>query len=196
MLGRLVLVGAVASGLVGCTESNPLVEVQVVDSGTVENRPDAEAFSCEPCSRDNLLCDEVHDRCVGCLSNADCGWEGPLCDPADQTCVQCRVNLGFSDCDGMSCNALTRECTDTPRRSVGNCGRCVADEECRGDDRDGSFRCVAVRVQGTLKGHFCLMDQGLRHSPSCPSSVGFPQEATSLGGVSATYCFPDPAVGC
>ncbi len=196
----MVFRGIIAVGfgifLCACPETNTLSGAVVLDAGAEDVAVDDGVFDCDSCIGDAPFCDWQSQRCVGCLMNAHCGGDTPICDPVDYSCVGCRVNMGFEDCDGHSCNVFTRQCTDTKNGSLSECRPCVSDEECGYGDYSSVLRCVPMEEQGVVTGHYCLRDEVLGPNSGCRYTYSTHRYTTSLGGVTATYCFPDPADGC
>jgi hypothetical protein len=160
------------------------------------------------CTGDTLLCDQDTNTCVECLQQTDCmdaaasRCSAGSCVPCSTnehcsdisgkgvchsgTCVQCTV-ADESACGANSCNPMTKQCTGTPRGSVGICRPCLADSECVGGNQpDPEQRCVQMEFQGVLRtGGFCLR----RVAKGCDRPYQIPWNAQSLSGApSEVYC--------
>ena len=153
------------------------------------------AFECVECNASSdcnepsaSRCDPEQNECGGCESEADCiGIEGrPVCE--DRTCVQCTPATEDVDCDGKSCDPLTRECTETTLASRETCETCVSDSECK----EVGNRCVAMTYQGlpfpdALTG-FCLKTFSEGDPCTQPYLVPILEQESLSGPPTANYC--------
>lgn len=102
-----------------------------------------------------------------CSSSADCGGERPFCDTAAHRCVACLLT---SHCyDGLVCDAITHQCTQTCSSTIGCtgdlsmcdlsrgvCVQCVTDADCGSTE---GKHCVASRCVECTKDIDCLDPQ-------------------------------------
>ncbi len=156
--------------------------------------------NCNGCKDDpsKPLCDKATRTCYACTTNDECGTRDAnksICVTGaaltDNKCVQCTADTEAAKCAGNSCNMQTNECTQTALASLGFCQPCLADSECKTMLGDGSkLRCVTMEYKNSTHGTYCLVDKSTAPAQACPPRSPDPKETASLGGTSATYCFP------
>ncbi|MBK6580257.1 MAG: hypothetical protein IPG17_29645 [Sandaracinaceae bacterium] len=133
----------------------------------------------------------VSNSCASCTTNAHCAHltNTPYC--FNSACRACTPTSEDDDCNGNTCNPVTRACTNTAIGSQGVCESCVSDSDC--SQADGTSRCIRMNYMGTLRGGYCLL-QG----PTCDRPFGVFINQQSLSGAAATnYCGIDQsAVSC
>lgn len=104
-------------------------------------------------------CDPDMQRCIGCLSNADCSNESSLCRTSDGVCVECLTNSECANDFGASrCGA------------DGKCTPCSNDDDCSllGNGLNtcllltgGNNRCVeCINNEHCPNGEVCRTDNG------------------------------------
>jgi len=138
------------------------------------------------CTDRSLVCDTESSMCVDCLGDSDCTTADAARCVAKQ-CEPCNAHTQCADIDGLpendnacdagvcvdctpeteaetclnqkSCNALTRECTNTTVGSLDTCQACVADSEC-GEEGVPSdqHRCVEMFCPVDVE-MFCLVGE-------------------------------------
>jgi hypothetical protein len=162
----------------------------------------------DACTGLTPLCDTETNSCVECLMQSNCAeptasrCDGGACLPCSDNahctnisgrgvcssgvCVQCTA-ADEAACGANSCNPMTKQCTSTPRGTVGTCRPCVADSECTGGNQaDPDARCVQMEFMGSLRpGGFCLR----RAAKTCARPYMIAISAPSLSGALAeNYC--------
>lgn len=188
----LLLLGLLSAMGADCVD-NRKVFVPAVDAGgdaIADTGTDAATDVCGGCSGATPVCDTVSMTCVECLASTDCSGATPVCDTSDNTCVECTTATEATDCAGNSCNPSTRECTTTAIGSLGTCEACISDTEC--SQGGVSRNCVMTQFMGSNHGTYCVENP----SPNCTDPYDNPFMATSVGGVSATYCLPPGSATC
>ena len=130
----------------------------------------------------------VGNSCASCTTNAHCEHltNTPYC--FNNACRACTPTSEDDDCNGNTCNPVTRACTNTAIGSQGVCESCVSDSDC--SQADGTSRCIRMNYMGTLRGGYCL-----RAAPGCVRPFGVFINQPSLSGVAAAnYCGIDQSV--
>jgi len=122
------------------------------------------------------LCDEPNERCVNCLSNADC--DLPLrCNTKTGECVEC---VGVGDCPGEVCE-----------QSTGTCQECVSATDCL----DG-VSCHAWQCAVSTEGNFCNMGDVCANTSFCNPTVCDPVADACVPESGPGPCDGDPCSAC
>lgn len=173
-----------------------------------------EGGSCVECRRDDdctapgaSACDPTSHECVPCSVSSQCKHiEGAsVCHVEEASdassrvsgCVQCDA-LDYRACDDAKAVCITVPspsqftCSERRVNQVGFCGECLADSDCRAEER-----CVFEESPASgQSGFHCLYLVGAEGAPSsCSETSAEPftraAHATSVDGVTGTYCALD-----
>ena len=92
----------------------------------------------DPCVGSDLICDEVNDVCVACMTNAECD-DGLFCNGAE-TCADGSCAGGDDPCPDQACDEDQRSCFEP---------ECAADADCDDDDVCTTDVCAQQRCRNT-----------------------------------------------
>lgn len=174
----------------------------VVDGGAGVGRPlcsaDGECVQCvvdsDCTSAENPVCNTGTGLCGGCTASTQCGtrFSGkPTCDVGSGDCVACTPTTEEADCVTRACDPEALTCTGAAFNTLGLCQACVSDRECgSGSGFMGTLKCVPTNFGSTFHGNYCLYDRSTRAGMTCPNTTTSQTAVASVGGVTATYCFP------
>jgi hypothetical protein len=161
--------------------------LNVCQAGTCVQCAGAKRDACA--TEDKPACSATTFTCDTCKADSDCTRFNKVCDEASARCVACTIDSEAARCGTRSCNPATFSCTQTNRGSLDVCLSCVADSECKSDQR-----CIALNFGSEPQGGFCMR----RQSAACAEPYGIPITRTSLSkAASATYCgFSEQRTSC
>ncbi len=135
------------------------------------------------------------NECIACTSDPGCSHltATPVCDEARGTCVACTTDTEATRCGANACIVATGVCGSVARNSRDTCDSCQADSECV-----TGRRCIDHVFGGSSVGTFCFLDAagGCGDTDMTLRPYSTRMEAMSLGGITATYCFPPATTTC
>jgi len=161
---------ALAMGAMGCEKTSAFCNEhpEDVDCGGSNMPPDGNnGEGCtETCAGDTPVCDKDHDKCVGCLTSADCAIAtAPVCgDVGSASGKSCHACEGPDDCDSKAC------------LPTGQCAA-AADVTYARSDGNNNNACDLAAPCATIKG-------AIAKSPTKTVVIlgGLNEQATIMGG--------------
>jgi hypothetical protein len=149
-------------------------------------------------------CDTTANRCVGCVSDLDCGHaDRPACETSSHTCVACTSQ---THCSGAApvCDPAAHQCVrcldnsdcygDTPvcDPTAKQCFECLSDDDCANSTKGQKCDVVFTHQCGCGLFGDCgagrLCEQGTCCTPDCGSAVCGPSNTIGCGSDNPYAC--------